>query len=459
MDSQTSRRAFAVGVLLLLGIVGGMGLREWRASREAPPLATAPAGEPLFGTRLSDDAAGLWAELLGAVDSRAGRFTFQRLAALLSKRKNDPAAQAFVNEFMKDPELESIWRQFVVGGSDTGWLARRLTDSSRFAKLLNKHAQDRRFLALMKSLTAEARADADDELPAGPVAAFGGAGPSGAKDSGGKPGSRPTLPAWADRGGAGRQSSQGPGGAQDVAIAAGDPTPVLEERAKPLDQKAITKTAKGEEAPGAVKLAEMKAAGPSQDLNPWASLCYRENESISRAECSKINEYLGEDALWNACHKAQLLDRCLTLCQELPQLRCNDEAQVVKRCLAEHSAEECARACSAGPDCRVTDDPVQDPPPPVDDEDDGPEPVPMEAVMDGLRDIWANPGLDEADWPQFNGALDLVRQKFQPPPEVLGPFQQKLQQIIQHSPTCNDPCEMQKTADLIRETFGGQLKK
>lgn len=458
MDSQDGRRAFAIGALLLLGICAGMGAREWLASREQPPLARAPAGETVFGTRLSDQAARVWAELLSAVDARGGgRFTFQRLAALLSRRKADPAARAFAEEFMKDPELEQVWREFVVSerGSDTAWLARKLSDSSRFAKLLNKHSQDRRFLALMQSLTAEARAENAEAPTADPVAPFAGGGQAPARAAGSKPGAAPGLLAWGGRPGAGLAGPQGQAGAANGGgIVGGEPTPVLEERAAPMDEKAIIKTSRGEKGPEALKLAELKTAGPSQDLNPWASLCYRENEAISRDECSAINQHLGEDALWNACLKANLLDRCVTLCQDLPQLRCAEQATALKACRETYSAEQCAHACSAGPDCRVGEEPPADPPP--DNGEGRTDPVPMEAVMDGLRDLWATAGGGEEDWPQFNGTLDLVRAKFNPPPDVMATFRQKLQQIIQNSPTCNDACEMQRTAELVRETFGGQ---
>lgn len=471
-EPASDRRAFFFALLLLVGLCAGMGVREWAGARRQAPIAVATGGGEVFRTRLSDDAAALWGDLLSALGAGAKRFSFEQLSALLSRHSKDPVARAFVTEFMSDPELQAAWDEFVRSETPSGAerLIRKLSQSSKFAKLMNRFAGDSRFFALVESLTADARSHqggpAGGAQLAGVLPGFlGGPGPAAApavgaaQGVGPRPGAGPATAA--DAAGPGGPVRWNLGGEAIGPANGGAEGGGTKDDGGLTDQKAIVNEVKGKDTHEVSKLSLLKAAGPSEDLNPWASLCYRENTQISKAECSAINRHLGDDALWSACHKASLLDRCVTLCGNLPELRCADQAQSMRTCLeGGHAPERCAQACSASADCRLQ----QDQPPPPDDRPPPPEPEERKEfssaeLVGDLNSLWTNAEpASEADVRVYSGVLDLVRRAFDPAPDVYATFQARLRAIIQESPTCGDACERHQTEALIRQTFGSQIR-
>lgn len=339
-----------LGALALLGVGAGAAVRFWAASRSGE-TAGGPSSASAFRPAVSPETAALWERLMRSLgQAGSGRFTIAGLVKLLRGHAADPAAAAFADEFRREPELAAIWSEYENSKDslNAAWLLSRLSNSPRFIELFQRHSSNPDFRLVSESvereLSAEARGERNAPLEGrGPIAAAGarrGAGPGLVLAS-----LAPSAPP---------AKANAPPGAPDAPRAA-EPGEARPPRADwlPEDSKEITETRTGDEAHRVKKLSRLKAAGPSQDLNPWASLCYHEDPAISRAECAAINDRLGEDALWMACHKAGLLGKCVSLCQGKPELSCGPQATSLQRCLASHSAETCADACTKTPDCRV----------------------------------------------------------------------------------------------------------
>lgn len=340
--SRDVKKSLALALLMLLmGAAGGVLIRARLGGGGGGPEPGA-AGSSIFGAALSGQAAALFSKLLSAFSVQgSGRFTFQRLLRLLAKYRQDPLARAFAVEFGKDPQLRGIWAEYMRSRDklDPPWLLNRLSQNKSFVALLNRYAQDPRFASLVESL---ARGASEGAIQGGMAqvlrdkdlardfenleAAYGAGGAAGGAGAAGRGSARVGAPGAG--GGSGEGSTTG---------------------ARPA---AEGRTGEHE----TLKLASLKAAGPSQVLNPWASLCYKNDSSITRAECSAINEHLGEEALWTACHKAGLLEKCVRLCRTNMELGCASQADQLQACRERHSAAKCAEACSRG-DCVVREEP------------------------------------------------------------------------------------------------------
>lgn len=338
-DSSTERRKglALVAFLALAGAGGGAGLRFWLAGLGA---GVAPAGSSpeAFASGLSGRATSIWTRLLSSLGLQGARpLTVERLVELLQRRRGSPVARAFAADVLRDPALRNIWDEYRRSGDGLGtpWLVKRFSDSRRFNDLLNRYADDPEFAGLADSL---ARDISGETVQGGVAGVTGGRGVSAA--TGGE------ASAWGPGGGrAGvsassraRLSRQAEGEGAGPGRAAG---------------RGEGSGAGGEGEHRVLKLVKLQAAGPSQARNPWASLCYKSDGEISREQCAAINRHLGEDALWTACSKAALLDKCVSLCKGNPDLGCGAQAEAMTACRSRWPAQTCAQACSARADCRV----------------------------------------------------------------------------------------------------------
>lgn len=335
MKSFDRRHLVAALLLLLLGGAGGAAVR---ARLLRVPAVEAGVHEAVFKRTLSGRAATLWDRLVAALSSRSASFPFERLVRLLEGYRSNPAAAAFLEEFRREPELQEYWRQYrhAPDVMDAAALSRKLSDSARFIELLNRHGEDPGFLAVAEALARDLERDVPESVPGqGPVRASRSPGPEAASGGSGgvAPSRAPSEPA----------TQSPPPGRVEARV----PQRMGDDRSETPGRRP------GREAHQVGKLATLRLAGPSQDLTPWASLCYRDNPSISREECASINRYLGEDPLWSACHKAGLLDKCASLCDDKPELGCGEQSRALRSCRSRWPAQVCADACSARPDCHV----------------------------------------------------------------------------------------------------------
>ncbi|MBI4346274.1 MAG: hypothetical protein HY553_05435 [Elusimicrobia bacterium] len=338
--SGSRRLAFlaALGLLALFGAVGGAFLRA-RWGPTGGPRDTGRGGR--LAATLSERAAAAWTKLLSAFSGPAARgMNADALIKLLAALSRDPLAEAFAEDFLRDPELRRLWEEFRAGGKgrDPEWLARRLSESKSFVALLNRYARHRRFLnmgdRLARSLLGEdpaqstAFSNSDGWAADGRAADFRGAvgsaraaAPRGPGASAAEARAGGARAAKGGRAGAGAGESPGP--------APGEP---------------------GNGEHDALSLVTLDAAGPSRAMDPWASLCFQGSSIISREQCRAINRNLGDDALWTACLKANLLDKCVALCRGNLELGCASEAREMQRCRERFSEAACADACGRG-DC------------------------------------------------------------------------------------------------------------
>ncbi|MBI5200393.1 MAG: hypothetical protein HY925_02305 [Elusimicrobia bacterium] len=325
----------ALALLALLGITGGAFLRavfRGGAERGKPSAGLSREGGRVA---LTPQAEAIWSKLLAALSAKGGKpVTIERLLQLFLKGGSDPLATAFAEDFMRDPELASIWNEYLrsQGKLDANWLANRLAESKGFAALVNRYSNHWRFRrlgdSLAKALSGEAASD-------GAASLFG----EGGAHTGSAPGSGP---------GGGREAGSARAYARGLH---GEMTGGGANAGSPGRTEAAPGSPPGE-AHQTLKLIAPIEAGPSVERDPWASLCYQGGAGISREQCAAINRYLGEDALWNACMKAGLLDKCVTLCRGNLELGCEDQAREMQHCRQSASAEACADACSKG-DCRA----------------------------------------------------------------------------------------------------------
>ncbi|MBI4424076.1 MAG: hypothetical protein HY554_10140 [Elusimicrobia bacterium] len=440
-DPAVRRRLALFAILALFGLGAGAGVRFWTARPPEPPAEQAAGA---FEARLSKDAAQVWAKLLDALSRRPpGKAALDALLDAFAAVGKSAVAETLAREFLDDPELRSIWREFTAGDRDIDWLLSRLSNSSRFRDFLNRHASDPAVARLAEEL-ARAISKPGETPDAVAKSAGGGPGPS----SEGGPGSGRV--GFVRGAGAGAEppsetvTFRAAGQAGDAA-APGGPEP----EPRPGEQ------------PGQVgKLAALKAAGPDRASSAWASLCFRDSDAITQDECSAINEHLGEDALWESCNKAELLDRCVQLCRDKTELGCGEQAAAIDRCLGEWPPEDCAKACETDPDCRPPGDP-----PPVSDTGSTTQTgntskggMTAQALDQRLDQIWRSANWTEKDQRVFNAVVEMVRNRFDSSEKKLDRFRKQLEKIIQRSPLCVDACERRRTENLIRRMFPKQVR-
>ncbi|MCX5788131.1 MAG: hypothetical protein NTX64_06430 [Elusimicrobia bacterium] len=160
-ESRTpgQRRKLAVmGLLLLLGIGGGAAIRKLvRAPHSGGK--TAGTASHFQGAGFTSEVATAWSRLLDVLRlPGAHSFGFDRFATLLLGHE-EPAALAFFKDYSDSPELMKTWNDFKARrnekGIDAYWFAHKLSESEKFASLLNQHAQDPAFVAFGEKVTQE----------------------------------------------------------------------------------------------------------------------------------------------------------------------------------------------------------------------------------------------------------------------------------------------------------------
>ena len=152
------RKLAVLGLLLLLGIGGGAAIRKLvRAPHSGGQ--TAGTASHFQGAGFTSEVATAWSRLLDVLRlPGAHGFGFDRFATLLLGHE-EPVALAFFKDYSDSPELMKTWNEFKAHrnekGIDAYWFAHKLSESDKFASLLNQHAQDPAFVAFGEKVTQE----------------------------------------------------------------------------------------------------------------------------------------------------------------------------------------------------------------------------------------------------------------------------------------------------------------
>ncbi|MBI5202659.1 MAG: hypothetical protein HY925_13795 [Elusimicrobia bacterium] len=327
MNRERAKQLGAVIALAALGLGGGAGMRAWRATHGAGAGNASGDGRVFAGAKLSPAATGAWNKLLAALGLHGAKtFSTADLVALLSGHDTDPEALAFAAEFRRDPQLMEIWAQYE-RENDLAWLARRLSDSRAFTELLNRHADDPRFIAVANLLAGELdsslayRRNQGD--PGQGLAVNRPLHPSGA--------AKETGPV-AGKGAVGWQppvlAALGPKGSSPVQAGAGP------------ELFAAVQTAPEKDGQRGVQDAKTQAAGQEHRVD------WKLKDTVSKAGPDKdILHYL--ESLFKSMAKSDrdyLIDQCAGHGNCDPTVACNASAALW---------ESCTRACKANPRCTI----------------------------------------------------------------------------------------------------------
>jgi len=293
------------------------------------------------GSRLSPRASGAWNKILAALGLHGSRtFSTADLVALLSGHEADAVGQLFADEFRRDPQLMEIWSEYEKGGGDLAWLARRLSDSRAFTELLNRHADDPRFLDLAMRMALDLDASLayrrNEGDPGAGLAtnrplrarAAKASGPVDAK--GAQAWQPPVLASLGPRRAGALQAGSGPElfAAQETAVEKGDAKGVQQSQAGDV----------GREHGVEWKLKDtVSKAGPDKDILQFL-------ESLFRTMAKGDRDYL--------------IDQCAEHGNCDPKVACNASAALWA---------SCTQACAANPKCTI-DFPRDRPTPPSDNE-------------------------------------------------------------------------------------------
>ncbi|MCX5787395.1 MAG: hypothetical protein NTX64_02635 [Elusimicrobia bacterium] len=353
-DSSSGRRFALIALLLIGAVAGGVAVRKWmQAGRRQPATLARTGASPVPSAGLSLNAAALWNRLLSVLGlPGAGRFGFDRLAALLLGHKNEALAAAFAADFMKEPELKKIWDEFEARHDDVNanaaWLARQLSDSNAFAALLNRCAKDPRFVAVGDSLAREMSAavvqSGSPEVTGGKALTLGD-GPA--------PGHKASAVASAGPQTSSLMKAWSPTNAERVPVVAAGGGETGEESAGTEASSNPTSTGS---AGGfnVTALGKVKSAGPDMDAAQYiASLCLRHDPVISYEQCEAIKKYLGPNGLWDSCRLAGELSACINVCLTKPEAGCAKQARDIQACLKTGATpSSCTSGCANGRECK-----------------------------------------------------------------------------------------------------------
>lgn len=345
MTGKDPRSKVALYALaLILGTAAGLKAVSLLGAKPAPPP------EPGFGAQALPAPDARAAPKVRPPPAPAGSSEFDELMSLIQQAEGRPAAQAFAGEFKKEPVLDEMWDDFqkaAPGDPDAvDGFARALTERAEFRQLVSKFAQDpgfrqvaltfseapslkKVFQSTVARLESRRRSKLGrlGSLRGGNAARFPARGPgSGAqgKDAG--------VPA-------GLAAKGGPGGGTAVALPG---APGVE----------------GESEAGAhatTPLADIPGSSGSSELNPWASLCFREDPRMPKRMCEVLKKLIGNPYdVWEACLAGGVWNDCVKACKTVPELRCSAPPGWFETCLDVYDLGKCRSLCrSQGrTDCR-----------------------------------------------------------------------------------------------------------
>lgn len=286
---------------------------------------------------------------------------------LLADADDHPVARKFAKEFVAEPALTKAYEEFRADQESSdpkislAGFAKRIGETPEFRRLMARFGQDPGFkdAALVFLKVPKLRAVAQDQIASmkTTIAARGrraAASGSASKIGGSRLASLPGGRRSAATTSAAQSALSGPGGG---GAGGGE---AIRTGGAGAATTAEADGGAGEHDVG--PLGSIGGAGSGKAMNPFASLCLRE-DGITKAQCLAIEEHLGEYDLWEACIRANLYEKCRSLCETKPGLKCGTAPNLYEECLtADLSESTCLAKCTATPRC--TPPPPPPPPPP-----------------------------------------------------------------------------------------------
>lgn len=366
-DPKSRLRAGAIFAALFLLLYAGY----WTLFR----IGTAPSSDagPAFPNKPREGSPeGL--AMPGPRSSLPGALTAQgpvapneldELFKLLADADDNPVAREFAKEFVAEPKLTKAYEDFRTDQEspepkvNLTAFARQMGEMPEFRRLMARFGQDPGFkdAALVFLKVPKLRAVAQEQIAAmkktiasrsrqALASSSKGGGAKLAALPGGRRAATATSSAHSSLSGPG---GGGSGGGEAMRTGGSGNPPATEAAA-----------GAGEHEVGG--LGSIDGAGPGKASNPFASLCLRE-DGITRAQCLAIEEHLGEYDLWEACIRANLYEKCRSLCETKPGLKCGAVPNLYEECIAADLSESsCLAKCSSTPRCTP---PPPPPPPPA----------------------------------------------------------------------------------------------